>query len=133
MSVGILIISHNGIGASIYGTASYMIKDNPLKVKLLAANRESDPDELLESAILLVRELDEGDGILALTDLVGSTPSNIAHRLNEHASIKVVSGLNLSMLIRVLNYPTLNLIELADKAYSGGIDGVTIDYGNHRE
>lgn len=130
MSVGILIITHNGIGASIYGTANFMIKNNPLSVKLLAANRESDPDELLESAILLLRELDEGDGILVMTDLVGSTPSNIAHRLHEHAQVKIVTGLNLSMLIRVLNYPALNLAELTEKAYSGGIDGVTIDHGN---
>lgn len=130
MSVGLLIISHNGIGASIYGTASFMIKDNPLNVKLLSANRESDPDELLESAILLLRELDQGDGILVMTDLLGSTPSNIAHRLHEHAKVKIVTGLNLSMLIRVLNYPDLDLSGLTEKAYSGGIDGVTIDHGN---
>jgi PTS system ascorbate-specific IIA component len=130
MSVGLLIISHNGIGAALFGTANFMIKDNPMNVKLLSANRASNPDELLETAILLVKELDDGDGVLVLTDLFGSTPSNIAHRLHEHGSINVVSGLNLSMLIRVFNYPDLNLADMTEKAYSGGIDGVTIDRGN---
>lgn len=130
MSVGILIISHNGIGAALYGTANFMIKDSPLNVKLLSANRESDPDDLLESAISLLRELDQGDGVLVLTDLYGSTPSNIAHRLHEYATVNIVTGLNLSMLIRIFNYPGLNLAEMTDKAYSGGIDGVTIDRGN---
>ncbi len=130
MSVGILIISHNGIGAALFGTANFMINDNPLNVKLLSASRESDPDELLESAVLLLGELDQGDGILVLTDLFGSTPSNIAHRLHEHAVVNIVTGINLSMLIRIFNYPNLSLAEMTEKAYSGGIDGVTIDRGN---
>ena len=130
MSVGILIMSHNGIGAAIYGTTNYMIKNHSLDVKLLSANRGSDPDELLESATMLVSELDKGDGVLILTDLFGSTPSNIAHRLHEYANVNIVTGLNLSMLIRVLNYPDLSLSEMTEKAYSGGIDGVTIDRGN---
>ncbi len=131
MSVGILIISHNGIGAAIYGTATFMIQNSPLNIKLLSADRGSDPDELLEVAKQLIRELDTRDGVLVLTDLLGSTPSNVAHRLHEYATVNIVTGLNLSMLIRVLNYPNLNLAELTDKAYSGGIDGVVMDHHNN--
>lgn len=129
MSVGILIISHNGIGASVFGTANFMIKDCPLEIKLLSASRESDADELLETAISLLKELDSGEGVLVLTDLIGSTPSNIARKLLDHARVNIVTGLNLSMMIRVLNYPELDLQQLADKAYSGAIDGVSIDRG----
>ena len=89
MSVGVLIISHNGIGAALFGTANFMIKDSPLDVKLLSANRESDVDDLYESAILLIKELDNGDGVLVLTDLYGSTPSNIANSLHEYANINM--------------------------------------------
>ncbi len=130
MSVGILIITHSGIGASIFGTASFMIKDSPLAIKVLSASKESDADELLENSASLVKELDQGDGVLVLTDLYGSTPSNIAHKLHEYAEVKIVTGLNLSMMIRVMNYPELNLAELTEKAYSGGIDGISIDQGN---
>ena len=129
MSVGILIISHNGIGASVYGTANFMIKESPLDIKLLSASRESDADDLLETAISLLKELDSGDGVLVLTDLIGSTPSNIARKLFEYANVNIVTGLNLSMMIRVLNYPELGLEQLAEKAYSGAIDGVSIDRG----
>jgi mannose PTS system EIIA component len=133
MSVGILIISHNGIGAALFGTANFMIEDNPLNVKLLSANRDSDVDDLYESAILLVKELDDGDGVLVLTDLYGSTPSNIAHSLHEHANINIVTGLNLSMLIRIFNYPDLNLADMTEKAYSGGVDGISINQTNGHE
>ena len=128
MSVGILIISHDGIGEALLDTANHMIDNNPLKVKLLAASRECDPDDLLKTANSLTEELDEGDGILVLTDLLGSTPSNIAHRLDKFANVNIVTGINLSMLIRVINYPDLNLAELTDKAYSGGVDGITISH-----
>jgi len=133
MSVGILIISHNGVGAALFGTANFMIEDSPLSVKLLSANRNSDVDELYETAILLVKDLDDGDGVLVLTDLYGSTPSNIAHSLHEYADINIVTGLNLSMLIRILNYPDSNLADMTEKAYSGGIDGITINQPNGHE
>ena len=133
MSVGVLIISHNGIGAALFGTANFMIKDSPLNVKLLSANRDSDVDDLYESAILLIKELDTGDGVLVLTDLYGSTPNNIANSLHEYANINIISGLNLSMLIRLFNYPDLNLADLTEKAYSGGIDGITINKTNVQE
>ncbi|GJM05744.1 MAG: hypothetical protein DHS20C09_17400 [marine bacterium B5-7] len=133
MRVGVLIISHNGIGAALLGTANFMIKNSSLNVKLLSANRDSDIDDLYESATLLVKELDSGDGVLVLTDLYGSTPSNIAHSLHEHAKINIITGLNLSMLIRLFNYPDLNLADLTEKAYSGGIDGITINQKNENE
>lgn len=129
MSVGILIISHDGIGSALFDTATNLINDNPLKVKLLSASRDCDPNELLDTANLLFEELDQGDGVLVLTDLIGSTPSNIAHRLHKHANANIVTGINLSMLIRLFNYPDLNLADMTEKAYSGGIDGVIIARG----
>lgn len=131
MSVGILIISHDNIGAALFETASYMIENNPLKVKLLSASQQCDPEKSLETATTFLEELDQGDGVLVLTDLLGSTPSNIAHRLSKHANVNVVTGINLSMLIRIFNYPNLNLAELTKKAYSGGIDGVTIAHNKN--
>ena len=130
MHVGILIMSHAGVGASLLGTAQYMMKDCPLNVKTLMANRDSEFDDLMVRTEEMIEELDQGHGVLILTDLYGSTPSNIAYQLAELQNIRVVSGLNLSMLIRVFNYPELSLDELAEKAYSGGIDGITINERN---
>lgn len=133
MGVGILIISHDGIGETLLDTASHMIENSPLKIRLLSASRKCDPDDLLRKAISLCKEIDGGDGTLVLTDLIGSTPSNIAHRLAKHANVNIITGINLSMLVRLINYPDLNLSDLTEKAYSGGIDGITISYGNKNE
>ena len=125
MSVGILIISHDGIGPALLGTATLMLNNCPLQTKLLTASRDCDPDQLTEDAIELIEALDTGEGVLLLTDLYGSTPCNIAQKLTSENHVHVVSGLNLSMLIRVFNYPKLTLEELSDKAVSGGKDGIS--------
>jgi PTS system ascorbate-specific IIA component len=125
MSVGILIISHDGIGPAILGTATLMLDDCPLQTKLLTTSRDCDPDQLTEDAIEQVEALDTGEGVLVLTDLYGSTPSNIAQKLTTQRHVQVVTGLNLSMLIRVFNYPQLTLEKLSEKAITGGKDGIS--------
>ncbi|MDX1519259.1 MAG: PTS fructose transporter subunit IIA [Gammaproteobacteria bacterium] len=124
MSVGLLVITHDGIGPSLLGTTSLMLGGCPLEAKLLMASKDSNPDELRKQAEEFIDLLDTGDGVLILTDLYGSTPSNIAIGLSEHHNTRAISGVNLSMLIRVLNYPELALDELAEKAMSGGQDGI---------
>lgn len=125
MSVGILILAHDGIGPALLGTAKLMLDGCPLAAKLLNASTESDPDLLLIDATELTDELDDGGGVLILTDLPGSTPTNIASRIaRENDNVRIVSGVNLSMLIRILNYPDCDLEELTEKALSGGRDGI---------
>jgi PTS system mannose-specific IIA component len=126
MSVGLLIITHDQLGASLLQTATTMLDVCPLDAKALAVHNKDDPDQLLERANKLARELDDNDGILVLTDIYGSTPSNIAVRMLKNGGTMVVAGVNLPMLIRILNYPQLNLEELAEKALSGGRDGILL-------
>ena len=126
MSVGILIITHNNIGEQLLDTARIMLGTCPLETVSLAIHSDCDLETSINEAESLVHSLDNGDGLLVLTDMYGSTPSNIANRLAKRNSVTVISGVNLPMLIRVLNYPRLNLEQLADKACSGGHDGIMI-------
>jgi PTS system ascorbate-specific IIA component len=124
MSVGLLLITHNGIGTELLYTATRMLGECPLAAKAMAVSEQDDPDKLRTEALHCVRALDEGAGVLVLTDLFGSTPSNVAAFLCANANVCVLSGVNLPMLVRVLNYHGLGLAELAGKALSGGHDGV---------
>lgn len=126
MSVGLLIISHDGIGPVMLGTALSMLGGSTLKTRLLTASRDCNPDELFAEAREQMKSLDEGDGVLIIADLYGSTPSNIAQKLAAHGNVRAITGLNLSMLIRILNYPQLDLGHLAEKALSGGRDGIAL-------
>jgi len=133
MSVGILLITHGNIGKVLLDTAIEVLGVCPLPAHALSAPADCQPDTVLAEAEAALLQLDEGQGVLVLTDLYGSTPSNIACKLHGRDGIRVVSGINLPMLIRALNYPQLDLDELLVKAVSGGRDGVLIcqNEGNH--
>ncbi|MEA3242402.1 MAG: PTS mannose transporter subunit IIA [Pseudomonadota bacterium] len=124
MNVGILLITHDNIGAVLLRTAIDVLGICPLPTSTLATPSDCNPERILEDARQAAQELDSGDGVLVLTDLYGATPSNIACRLHRSHELRVVSGVNLPMLIRVLNYPDLDLEELQHKAVSGGHDGI---------
>lgn len=126
MSVGLLIISHDGIGPVMLGTALYMLGGSALKTRLLTASRDSDPDQLYTEAREQMKSLDDGDGILVIADLYGSTPSNIAQKLAAHGNVYAITGLNLSMLVRIFNYPQLDLVQLTEKALAAGKDGISL-------
>jgi mannose PTS system EIIA component len=80
---------------------------------------------LLEDAQRRADILDEGDGVLVLTDLYGSTPANLAVALGQRREhVRVLAGVNLPMLVRALSYAVLDLDQLVDKALDGGRDGV---------
>jgi mannose PTS system EIIA component len=126
MAVGLLIITHNHIGEDLLGTARSMLGQLPLDTAWLAVSQAGDPDDLLTQALVQYRRLNTGDGVLVLTDMYGSTPSNIATRLLQQPKTQVIAGINLPMLVRVLNYPQLRLHELVNKAISGGHDGIVL-------
>ncbi|SEO75287.1 PTS sugar transporter subunit IIA [Aquisalimonas asiatica] len=126
MSVGILLVTHNRIGCELLETAKETLGFCPLQTRALGVLQDMDPAEMMRHAEAIVDELDDGDGVLVLTDAYGSTPSNVASSLASDQRITVVAGVNLPMLLRIFNYPGLHLAELADKALTGGQDGVLL-------
>lgn len=125
ISVSILIITHHEIGHALVHALKTTYGNNlPLPLQTIEVHSDSDPDKLIPELNQSIQNLDQGKGVLILTDLFGSTPSNIAYELQKEKNIRIVTGLNLPMLIRVMNYPGLELSELADKATQGGQAGI---------
>lgn len=124
MSVSLLIVSHAPLGQAVLDAAVGTLGRNPLNTRVLDVMRDAEPDIAIIQAQRMVEELDQGGGVLVLTDIYGSTPSNIACSLLQRENIRIVTGLNLPMLIRVMNYADLDLPALTEKAFSGGHDGI---------
>jgi len=123
MSVSLLLITHGSVGQSILDTAIAVLGTCPLLTQAIGIPMNCEREHMLHKATEKVAKLQQGDGVLVLTDMYGATPCNIACELKSD-QVAVVSGINLPMLIRVLNYPMLALPELIEKAISGGQDGV---------
>jgi PTS system ascorbate-specific IIA component len=83
-----------------------------------------DPDAILPVAEDLIRFLDQGQGVLVLTDIYGATPSNVATRVLRPGRVEGIAGVNLPMLIRALTYRDEPLESLLAKALDGAIEGV---------
>ena len=124
MKVGILLVTHSDIGKQLLLTATSVLGKNPFQVELLSVDNYDQPNDVKELAEKYVKFLDNGAGVLVLTDIIGTTPSNIASSI-DHKRIKVVAGLNLSMILNVFNYPENSLDQLSIKALEGGIQGVS--------
>ena len=124
MKVGILLVTHSDIGKQLLLTATSIFGKNPFQVELLSIDNYDQPSDVKELADKYVKFLDNGAGVLVLTDIIGTTPSNIASSIN-HEKIAIVAGLNLSMILNVFNYPEDSLDQLSIKALEGGIQGVS--------
>jgi PTS system ascorbate-specific IIA component len=122
--IGILIITHGTLGESLIHCASHVLNKRPPRVKQLGITAQDDPFNLLPQARALIKELDDGDGVLILSDIYGGSPANIASKLIAPGRVEGVAGVNLPMLIRVLTYRDRPLQTAVVKAVSGGCDGV---------
>ena len=128
MSVGILLITHEGIGSALLAVATRMLRQLPLRTEAFEVPFDADPDALLPQASAALRRVDGGQGVLVLTDLYGATPSNLAGKLARIGTpVRRVSALSLPMLLRVMNYAEMDLDELPAVAAAGARNGVIHD------
>ena len=122
--VGILIIAHGSLGESLTLCASHVMGGRPPQLSHIGVRMDDDPQVIVPKALTLLRSLDQGSGVLVLSDVYGATPSNIASKVLVPGKIEGVAGVNLPMLVRALTYRNESLKTVVAKAVSGGIEGV---------
>ncbi len=126
MAVAVLLVTHGKLGADLVNTVTEMIGEAPMPLGVVDIHRTQDPDEMVQQTLDKAQALDSGDGVLMLTDAFGSTPSNIAMRAAESCQARVVAGLNLPMLVRIFNYPELELEAMTQGVVKGGRQGILV-------
>jgi PTS system ascorbate-specific IIA component len=127
MSVGILLLTHQGVGAPLLAAARRLLGALPLASECFELGWDEDVDALLPAASAAMRKVDGGDGVLVLVDLYGASPSRLADKLIHLGTpAQRVSGLSLPMLLRAQNYPEQDLEELARTAAAGARNGVVV-------
>jgi PTS system mannose-specific IIA component len=123
--IGILIVSHGAFGESLIHSASHVLGRRPLYLRQVGVTVHDDPDAILPVAQDLIRFLDQGKGVLVMTDIYGATPSNIGARMLEPGRVEGISGVNLPMLIKALSHrDECTLEQLVGKALAGAAEGI---------
>src|ERR1700686_4688081 len=97
--VGILIVSHGAFGESLIHSASHVLGKRPLYLRQLGVTVHDAPEAILPVGEDLIRFLDQGQGVLVLSDTYGATPSTIPVKLLNRGKVEGVAGVNLPMLI----------------------------------
>ena len=127
MSVALLLITHEHIAGNLLSTVHNILNKAIDNTAAVEVPMDAPFEQITAQANIQLTTLNTSSGILILTDLVGSTPFNVATQIkNEQSDARLISGLNLPMLLKLSNYRELPLIELADKAIIGGQSGINI-------
>lgn len=136
MTVSLLVITHNQLGQELIDTAGSILGNHLLEVNFISVSANLKPNDLgcyADQIKNTITQLDisnsksNSSGILILTDICGATPYNLAKYFATDKNINIVSGINLPMLLRVLNYPNQSLQELSLTAIEGARKGVIQD------
>ncbi|MDP5238525.1 PTS fructose transporter subunit IIA [Uliginosibacterium sp. 31-16] len=123
--IGILIITHGTLGESLIQCICHVINKRPPHIAQLGIAEQDAPQDALDEARRLLASVDDGEGVLILTDIYGATPANIAMKLLIPGKVEGVAGVSIPMLLRVLTYREKSDIQtVVHKAISGGCDGV---------
>lgn len=122
--IGLLILGQKDFAAGLIASAAHTFGARPPALEAAAVDFVQAPEALTEMIGRRVRQLDQGDGVLILADVFGTTHTNLACRLLKRGHVELITGVNLPMLLRVLNYRHLRMDDLIDRALSGGGGGI---------
>lgn len=124
--IGILIVAHGKLAQALLETAE-MIVGRCENVRTCAFTQGSDVEDLRKMLKVAIREVDEGQGVIILTDMFGGTPSNISLSFLEEGLLEVVTGVNLPMLLTALTKRgSASLKDLAGRLKASGCNNIYI-------
>ena len=123
MSVALFFITHEGIASNLIKIGEAILQKNN-NLAYLEVPMDADIDTMLKTIDIRLEQLDSEQGLLVITDIYGSTPSNIAQKVADKHRADLISGVNLPMLVRLLNYRDENLATLLQKALDGAKKGI---------
>jgi PTS system mannose-specific IIA component len=123
----ILLIAHAPLANALRQCALHVFPDCGNCMVAIDVQPNLSPDETLGAARIALDQLGRQPnvkGVLVLTDIFGATPSNVAQKLVDGVSSRLITGVNLPMLLRAVSYRHEPLDALVSRAVIGGTQGV---------
>jgi PTS system mannose-specific IIA component len=121
--VGILLLTHEPLGKAFIEAATHVFRARPERMEAIDVRADQDTAEVNRLAGEMIKRLDDGSGVLVITDVMGGTPSNCTLRLCNPGHIEVIAGISLPMLLRALTYRNDTLEVVVEMALAGGQSG----------
>jgi PTS system mannose-specific IIA component len=123
---GVLIITHGQLARELLGAAEFIVGAVGA-AECLSIDITKDSKELGKMIREKIDSLDQGQGVLILTDMFGGTPSNLALSFLQEDTVEIVTGVNLPMVIAIAqNREGHSLAEIADMAKTAGKRSISL-------
>jgi len=124
--IGLLIITHCDLCKELLNAAEFIV-GRLEAVATIPINQTSDSEEIRKIIGEKITSLDQGQGVIILTDMFGGTPSNLSLSFLKEEMVEVLTGVNLPMVIAIAqSRMDLKLSELAEKAQEAGKTSISL-------
>ena len=120
---GIFIIAHAPLATALRQCVLHVFPDSAASVVSLDVQANMPPEETLAQARIMLEQLGSPD-TLVLVDVFGATPCNVAQKLVDGVHTKLITGVNLPMLLRTVSYLHESMEALVARALVGATQGV---------
>ncbi|BCS87243.1 PTS sugar transporter subunit IIA [Pseudodesulfovibrio sediminis] len=123
--VGVVLVTHGTFGESLLAAAETVMgkQENCLAI---GVDVNKGVDETMESIRSAIQSVEQGKGVMALTDLFGGSPTTMSLSLMKSENLEVITGVNLPMVVATLQSRDMTLDALAATAESAGQQGIKV-------
>ena len=118
--IGIVLVTHGRLAEEFVAALEHVVGPQEA-IRTVCIGPDDDMEARRREILDAVGQVDQGDGVILLTDMFGGTPSNLAISMLDHGKVEVVAGMNLPMLIKLTSVRTTsNLPTAVEQAQESG-------------
>jgi PTS system mannose-specific IIA component len=121
--VGILLLTHAPLGQAFITAVAHVFRGPTERFEAIDVAADQDLDEVNALSKEAIARLDDGSGVLVITDIKGGTPANCCNRLADAGRVEVIAGISLPMLLRAITYRRDSLDVVVEMALAGAQSG----------
>jgi PTS system mannose-specific IIA component len=98
--IGLVLVTHGRLAEEFIAAMEHVVGDQP-GVRAISIGPDDDIEQRRLDILAAVEAVDDGSGVILLTDMFGGTPSNLAISIMDKGRVEIIAGVNLPMLIKL--------------------------------
>lgn len=98
--IGMVLVTHGRLAEEFIAALEHVVGPQE-RIQAICIGPDDDMEQRRKDILESVSAVDDGAGVVLLTDMFGGTPSNLAISIMEAAKVEVIAGINLPMLIKL--------------------------------
>ena len=98
--IGLVLVTHGRLAEELIAATEHVVGAQR-NVRAICIGPDDDMERRRRDIVQAVGDVDEGSGVILITDMFGGTPSNLAISIIDEANVEVIAGVNLPMLIKL--------------------------------